>query len=69
MKLSLFSKIRVVDKLAEASNDSKRSPLEDVGNLTSHPDKGCEFSTATSGTERERGFVGIVTCRSVPLWV
>ena len=31
MKLSLFSKIRVVDKLAEASNDSKRSPLEDVG--------------------------------------
>ncbi len=24
----------------------------------SSPDKGCEFSTATSGTERERGFVG-----------
>ena len=25
----------------------------------SSPDKGYEFSTATSGTERERGFVGI----------
>jgi len=26
-----------------------------------------EFSTATSGTERERGFVGILPCRSEPL--
>ena len=27
----------------------------------------CEFSTATSGTERERGFVGILPFRSAPL--
>ncbi len=27
-------------------------------------ERGCEFSTATSGTERERGFVGIGLCRS-----
>ncbi len=26
-----------------------------------------EFSTATSGTERERGFVGIALCLSEPL--
>ncbi len=25
-----------------------------------------EFSTATSGTERKRGFAGILPCRSVP---
>ncbi len=33
----------------------------------SSPDKGYEFSTATSGTERERGFVGILLCHSEPL--
>ena len=27
-----------------------------------------EFSTITSGTERKRGFVGILPCRSVPFW-
>ncbi len=27
----------------------------------------CEFSTTTSGTERERGFGGILPCRSEPL--
>ena len=28
----------------------------------SSPVRGCEFSTITSGTERERGFVGIYPC-------
>ena len=27
----------------------------------------CEFSTTTSGTERKRGFAGILPCRSDPL--
>ncbi len=38
---------------------SKRNPLEDACPLMSSPVRGCEFSTTTSGTERERGFVGI----------
>ena len=35
----------------------------------SSPARGCEFSTATSGTERERDFVGIGACRSVPFGI
>ena len=31
------------------------------------PVKGCEFSTATSGTERKRGFVGIGAFLCEPL--
>ena len=32
----------------------------------SSPVKGYEFSTATSGTERKRGFVGMIICQSEP---
>ena len=46
----------------------QKKPLGRRWHLMSSPDKGCEFSTATSGTERERGFVGIGACRSAPLW-
>ncbi len=45
----------------------QKKPLGRRWHLMSSPDKGCEFSTATSGTERERGFVGILPCCSEPL--
>ncbi len=35
----------------------------------SSPVKGYEFSTTTSGTERERGFVGIVSFQSDPFFI
>ena len=41
-----------------------KKPLGRRWHLMSSPDKGCEFSTITSGTERKRGFVGILPCRS-----
>ena len=46
-----------------------KKPLGRRRHLMSKPARSgiCEFSTATSGTERERGFAGILPCRSDPL--
>ncbi len=43
-----------------------KKPLGRRWYLISSPIKGCEFSTITSGTERKRGFDGILPCRSDP---
>ena len=64
-----FLKSRIANKLAEASTYSKRSPLEDACPLMSSSARSetANLVSATSGTERERGFVGIGACRSAPL--
>ena len=56
------------DNLAKARKYSIRSPLEDACPLMSNSLRSCEFSTITSGTERERGFAGILPCRA-NLWL
>ena len=44
----------------------QKKPLGRRRHLMSSSVKSCEFSTVTSGTERKRGFVGILPCRSAP---
>ena len=46
----------------------QKKPLGRRWYLMSSPVKGYEFSTATSGTERERGFVGILPFWREPFW-
>ena len=55
-----FSLFRTANKLAKGKELFQKKPLGRRWYLISSPVRGCEFSTATSGTERERGFVGIV---------
>ncbi len=43
-----------------------KKPLGKRWYLISSPIKGCEFSTITSGTERKRGFGGILPCLKRP---
>ena len=54
---------------SEGKNLFRKKPLGRRWYLMSKPARSgiCEFSTTTSGTEWERGFVGIDFCRSVPL--
>ena len=59
-----FSQIKKANNLAKTRKYSIRSPLEDACPLMSSFVRSCEFSTITSGTERKRGFAGILPCRS-----
>ena len=58
-----FNFPRIDDKLDEGENLFQKKPLGRRRHLMSGAVTRREFSTATSGTERERGFVGIDTCR------
>ena len=44
-----------------------KKPLGRRRHLMSKPTRVREFSTVTSGTERKRGFAGILPCHSEPL--
>ncbi len=57
---------RIASNLAEARKYFQKKPLGRRRHLMSTPVRDCEFSTATSGTERERGFVGKLSCLSEP---
>ena len=62
-----FSIHKRTKKAAEGKELFQKKPLGRRWYLMSSSARGCEFSTATSGTERERGFVGILPCCSEPL--
>ena len=64
-----FSLFRTANKLAKGKELFQKKPLGRRWYLISSPVRGCEFSTATSGTERKRGFVGIVPSHREPLFL
>ncbi len=59
---NFFSLFRTANKLAKGKALFQKKPLGRRWYLISKPARSgiCEFSTITSGTERKRGFAGIV---------